>query len=225
MRAIAIFSLLVLLVGCQAQPTVSSAIAAAAPAVVKIYGPGFSCSGFHAGGGIFITAAHCAAGEPLVWIEDAKGVLNVGVPVVIDEAKDVASIKALKTIDLPALQLFPNQAQPSLGAEIISLGFPAYYNLSPMFEVGHIKDTFLLNGTKTILSRELAYMGYSGGPILDVQTGTVLGISSSMSEIVRDLPDFGDHKPRHQHVSLAQIVSSDEIYPILDQTRVLLEQE
>ena len=162
-------------------------------------------------------------GEPLVWIEDRTGQTSIGVPVVINENVDVATVKSLKTTTLPSIPMFEANRVPELGSEIISLGFPSYYGLACMFEVGHVKDTYLLNDTKTILSRDLTYMGYSGGPVVDVRTKTVLGLATSMSEIVKELPPLPDKTERHQHLTLAQVVSIDEVRVVLAQTKDLLE--
>lgn len=185
-------------------------------ATVRIYGPGFSCSGFHLGDGIFITAAHCTEGQPFLWIQDVDLTIQmIAVPIKRDGKTDVAVIRALKSVELPKLRLQPKGKPPLIGGELVAIGYPAYYGLEMMFEAGQVKDRVILNDVKLIISKEAAYMGHSGGPVIDVETGLVIGLSSSMLEMVKPLPST-TNKNLHQHVSLSHIVSSEEIHIILD---------
>lgn len=222
MRALLCF--LLLFQACLSPSTVAEAVESGSQSLVRIYGPGFSCSGFYIGDQIFLTAAHCVDQEPFVWIGSADQT-NIGVPVVVDKKADIATIKALKPTQVKPAKLNQPDQIPILGSQLITLGFPGYYNLSQMFEVGYVKDLILLDGVKVIVSRDMTHRGYSGGPAIDVETGKVIGLISSMVEIMTDLPGPGtDQIKRHQHTTLNYLISSDEIHRVLQETATKLQE-
>lgn len=171
-----------------------------------------SCSAFHIGGGKFITAAHCFG-------EDLGG--QIGEVRMIDERNfqyfpKVVKYSVEKDLVLllspdfkgRALELFDGSVP--LGMEVISMGYPGYYDLNFQFEHGYVKDVFEYEGVEMVVSEESAYSGESGGPAISTVNGKVIGMVDAGAELIQWY-----RFPTHLHVSLSLFVSAREIKAFL----------
>lgn len=180
-----------------------------------LYGQ-LSCSAFHIGDGRFITAAHCFG-------EDLGG--PVGEVRMIDEHNFQYFPKIAKysqKMDLvllvapdfkgPALSLWDNvwDGELPLGMEMVSMGYPGYYDLSFQFEHGYIKDMIDFEGVEMVVSEESSYSGESGGPAISTANGKVIGMVDAGVEQIQWY-----RFPTHIHVSLSLFVSAREIRAFL----------
>ena len=195
--------------------SVEQTVASAKPATTRLVGIGVSCTAFSVGDSIFITSAHCLKDQPLVWLEDQEQDSHIAEPVVIDVEKDIATVIMLNGFGGPALKI--SQADPQRGQQIVTVGYPAYYGLSLLFEVDYVKDLVLMDGVATIIAGKFAYSGYSGGPVLLTSTGEVVGVLMGANEQIRKLPE-----DIHQHESLSFIIGAPEIQDVLARTQELL---
>jgi len=102
----------------------------------------------------------------------------------VDENIDLALLKPEKHIDAPALAI-ANTPNLQVGALISLWGFPAGYSgIPPMLSVGYLSG---IDGVKTKSGKVVAQFvlnaavnhGDSGGPVLLVETGEVIGIADN----------------------------------------------
>lgn len=106
-----------------------------------------------------------------------------------------------------------------LGMPIISFGFPGYYFTEFTFELGYIKDLTVIKGREIIMAKEMAYNGGSGGPVISLTNGKVIGITDAMIERIYNLP-----QKRHQHYSLSLIVPYFKIYDVVNNITLKVEE-
>lgn len=176
-------------------------------AIVRLHGPGRSCTAFHIGDNIFLTAAHCINGQPLVFLDAEDGTEYLGVPILVDTKLDLAAVKSSTTFKGGTLQMWdPDEGIPKRGAELLALGYPGYYDLQLTIETGILKDFVVKDGEQFIISSDLAYFGESGGPVLAVKTGHLIGINDAMVEQITDLGVDG-----HIHNTISLMIAAPEL--------------
>jgi len=199
------------------QPTQTELVVAhAKTAVVKLSIPGRVCTAFHIGNDIFITAAHCLDGERLLFLEDNMGGSYLAVPVIIDEKTDLATLHSKKHFTGGTLELWgQSDEKPHLGAEIISFGYPGYYGTGFIFEAGLIKGFATQDGVRLIVSNNLGYFGESGGPVVSVQSGKVVGVTDALSEQITRI-----NSTTHLHNTISLIVAAPELLAIVERTQL-----
>ncbi len=101
-----------------------------------------------------------------------------------DQVHDLAAITPSVPITASAL-LIAVQSDFKIGAEVSTWGFPAGYSgLSPLLSVGYlagVEATRLENGTiiRQWVVNAAFNGGNSGGPLIQIETGEVLGVVSS----------------------------------------------
>lgn len=166
--------------------------AVAIPSVFKIICPSKNKTGtgfLHKSGNI-ITAAHviegCAPSE--IMIIGSKG-LHVGAngkpngiaKPVIDADLDLAFFTPVDKINTQALSISINDDH-IIGAQVSTWGFPEGYNSSaPLLSSGYIAgvDQVPINKDKRVrrmVINAAFNLGNSGGPLLEIETGTVIGV-------------------------------------------------
>lgn len=157
--------------------------------VMRIYctANGIGGTGFLHKSGVVLTAAHVVANcNPKDLILILPNNQQVAVKSYeADVERDVAFVTPEKQIIGEALQL-GDEKQFAVGKLVTAWGFPAGYNgIRPMLTVGYLSgvDGVLLSDGKTVVARWVVNAafngGNSGGPVLDANTGTVIGMVSS----------------------------------------------
>ncbi len=137
--------------------------------------------------GYVITAAHVVANytEKDICIITNTGKRISITSVLQDEYLDLAIVKPAEKIQVPTLILRPNHAI-CVGTQVSTWGFPSGYNsATPLLTVGYLSgiDRFLLeNGNPSPLRWVVNAAfngGNSGGPVLSLEDGSVIGVVSS----------------------------------------------
>jgi V8-like Glu-specific endopeptidase len=174
-----------------------------------------SCTAFHVGHNLFITASHCFAPDTSYLITDSEGEVHGVDPILIDRDRDVAVFES-DGFSGPALALWNEKlyGSPHVGSTIVSMGFPGYYLQGFVFEEGTVLDYRKLNGTQMIISRGVSYPGESGGPVISLRTGQVVGLVHALAERITELDE--DTKV---HNTLSLLVAWSEIKIVLEQAR------
>lgn len=194
-------------------------------ATVRLSVPGRSCSAFHVGNDVFVTAAHCLHDQGTVFLQALDGESYLATPVIVDMHLDLATIHSDTPFVGGQLELWsPSDGPMKRGAELVACGFPGYYELEFIFEVGWLKDFLTRDGVKMLVSSNLGYPGHSGGPVLSLQTGHVVGVNDLMSERISNLEGSPGGPALHQHNTLALLVAATEVQLVLERTEVELEQ-
>lgn len=177
------------------------------------------CTAFHVGDGLFVTAKHClkADMEINLTLQDADRILHMANIVYIDPEHDVAIIKSYK---LPTAMTIWSESDGKMipGKQIITMGHPGYYMTEFTFEVGYFVNMMDIEGNVYIMSKNLTYPGESGGPVLMVDNGKVIGIAIALSEKVRILDDDG----LHQHNTLSIILPWDKVAAALAHAKIIV---
>jgi len=174
-----------------------------------------SCTAFHIGHGKFVTAAHCIRNQREVTsmlFEDQNGTKFVPTLLNADFDRDLA-ILYVKNYDGKKLELWntKHDGDIPLGMEIVGLGFPGYLWTSFSFETGYYKGQLVEDSIKYMLSKDLTYRGYSGGPIVSRKNGKVIGISHVIFDRITVFDDG------HQHAWISQAVSVSELEDMLQE--------
>lgn len=194
--------------------TISRTGATATTAVVRILCTKTSSvgTGFMHKSGRVITAAHVTAGcaPPEVTILDALGLSHPATAIVTDAIRDLALITVSPTPSFAPLSVASTYSQ-KVGTPVVTWGYPAgYTGLVPLLSVGHIAGTQTFrDANDDILCDRLVVNaafngGNSGGPLIDVETGLVIGVVSSKlaplpSTIESALKALEDTKPGIQY--------------------------
>lgn len=143
-------------------------------------------TGFLHKSGRVITAEHvianCARNDLLLILANGS---QIGITDVLsDPFLDLAVITPAQKISAPALPI-SDITQMAVGEQVTTWGFPAGYNsLIPLLTVGYLAGVDRVK-TSTGLSKPRWVVnaafngGNSGGPVLSVATGSVIGVVSS----------------------------------------------
>ena len=212
-KLIVLLIALLTFIGCHKEPSVEDVIARSRPAVAMLMAGDRLCTAFHLGYGVIVTANHCVESIPdnEIAIKDYKD--KVQPAQVIDT--DVPNDLALVVVDHPLDEAFElwseSDGELKLGQPIMSMGFPAYYYQNFTFELGYISDLLIINDNPRIVSKSIVFNGESGGPIIAVKNGKVIGFSSMLSERIQTLAENV-----HQHHTLSLIVPWQVIYQRID---------
>jgi S1-C subfamily serine protease len=220
MKLIHILLSLMLMGGCA--HTVESTLSESRGSVVKLeYNSGI-CTSFHIGGGYFLTAAHCFHDAVLVsgvTVIDDRGERHRAALINRDSKRDIA-ILAVDDFHGPALKLWgPSDGAVKMGSETLTLGFPGYYGTDFIFEHSRVQDQLVLRDTRVFIAKEAAYKGQSGGPVISVANGKVLGLVRSCAEKVMDLETGA-----HVHNSLGIFVSYEELRRFISKSGIILQE-
>jgi len=136
--------------------------------------------------GNVLTAAHVIEGanpaDVVILMADGKK-LTVE-KMVIDPDVDIAMLTPKRKIKAKALPL-ASAEQFSVGTQVSTWGFPSGYNgIQPMLSVGYLsgKDAIRSSSGKIVgrfVVNAAFNAGNSGGPLIDIESGAVIGIVAS----------------------------------------------
>jgi hypothetical protein len=190
-------------------------IESARPAVVQLLTEGSSCSAFHVGHELFITASHCIKPDTEYVIVDHEDEVYGVKPVFIDRDTDVTVFESSGFAG-HTLQLWNERLYgfPKIGSALVSLGYPGYYLRNFAFEEGTLLDKRVDAGVKMLVSRGISYPGESGGPVISLHNGQVVGLVHAIAERVTPL---GDDLQVHNTLSL--LIAWPELSLALEKAR------
>jgi S1-C subfamily serine protease len=215
-----LLSFLVFLTACSApKDPVEERILETKDAVIRIINKDDSCSGFHIGQGFFISAAHCIVDPDTIVIIFKEKPYNAKL-IAISTDKDLV---VLSSIILPTkLKLAaPQELLNPIGKAVLTMGYPSYYFGAFSFEESRIFDYFATSrNQKVLIALAAAYSGQSGGPLISIETGRVLGVINSASERIKIMND--GQKITHVHKSIGMFISIAELKPILKEARIVV---
>lgn len=177
-------------------------------AMARIENEGSHCSGFHIGRGLFITAAHCIEDKPPV-VFTAQGRFTTSV-IINDKNRDIAVLDTEFTG--PSLEFADI---PPIGEQLMVIGFPHFLPKNLTFEVGYLKAYEFQDDTVFLISTEMAYKGYSGGPLLDEQ-GKVIGIAHKVIPIQITYSEEDFDSKTHSHKEISKFVSIRTIKELIE---------
>ena len=172
-----------------------------------------SCSGFHIGDGKILTAAHCIARMPKAEIILTDGRKFSHRLLLLDRQRDLALLK-IEVSDFDSLQIWDPffNGQIPVGSEVVSVGFPGYYNAKMQFEIGHIHGLARMDGVDVLVSKNTAFPGESGGPAIATSNGRVVGVIHAYREIIRE-----NTAGNHYHMHLSYFIAYTEMVAFLNQ--------
>lgn len=131
-------------------------------------------------GGYVITNAHVVQGEVDVMIRNANGQESPGTVIGISDRYDIALIQVPNYQDTEPLGM--ETAESPIGLEVIAFGSPQGFENSASigYITGNKRDMKLKNFIYKQIYQVDAQIdkGSSGGPLVDVNTGKVIGINS-----------------------------------------------
>lgn len=143
-------------------------------------------TGFLHKSGWIITAAHviseCPKQSILLLTVDGQQIKVDSI--VSDLFYDLALIKPMTEINAPTLNL-SKKSEIKVGAMVTTWGFPSGYNsLSPLLTVGYLSGADQIPTSNGLSPRRWVVNaafngGNSGGPVLDIENGEVIGVVSS----------------------------------------------
>jgi S1-C subfamily serine protease len=173
------------------------------------------CTTFHVGNGLFVTAKHCVEteGPADLTIQDSENGLHVAHLIYVDPENDVAIIQS-DELDTSMEIWTKSDGKLMPGKQIMTMGHPGYYMAEFMFEVGYIVNVKMINGKPFIVSKNLAYPGQSGGPVVMVENGKVVGIAIALSERIKVLKDG-----LHLHNTLTIILPWDKVEEAINKAK------
>lgn len=199
----------------KAQP-VQETVTDSRPAVTHLMYEGASCSAFHIGNGLFITAAHCFGSDLDYEMKEIRMIDQYNFqyfPKVAkyNQEKDLVLLSA-PDFKGPALQLWDSffDGKITPGMEMVTFGFPGYYWLGFQFEPCYVKDVTTFQGVEVVVSEEGSYSGESGGPTVSAVNGKVIGMVDAGIERIQWYESTS-----HSHVSISLFVSANEIRAFL----------
>lgn len=145
-----------------------------------------SGTGFLHKSGKVITAAHVVdgCGPTDIVVVGASGQKMTVANMATDTVLDLALLSLSKAVNAPALSLSTTDGF-SIGAQVSTWGYPnGYYGLAPLLSSGYLAgvDRIKVSGEKTVprLVINAAFnLGNSGGPLLEIENGKVIGVVSS----------------------------------------------
>jgi S1-C subfamily serine protease len=147
---------------------------------------GFGGTGFLHKSGNVITAAHVVNNcKPVdvILVTPGGNALTVS-SIQADDALDVALLRATTTVPGQALSI-GTTVPPALGMQVATWGYPGGYDgLAPLLSVGFLAGTqdFKDSSGKTVqrwVVNAAFNGGNSGGPVLSLEDGSIVGIVSS----------------------------------------------
>ena len=140
------------------------------------------CTGFAVADEIIITAAHCFNGpDPRATVIADDGSKFPANLLAINSKTDVAILFA-RGFGGVYFELWDEAIDGEIpqGLPIMSLGYPGYYQSRFTFEVSYVKSLILVGGEQQIMAKDLIYPGESGGPVVSLTNGKVIGLSSAI---------------------------------------------
>lgn len=152
-------------------------------AVMQIACPttGSAGTGFLHPSGWVITAEHVVrdAAVNTVRLRTASGYSDVS-EIKVDRALDLAILKPTAALRFRPLTLCPRNSGFAVGTQISTWGFPGGYSgVAPMLTVGYLSGVEPINGIARWVVNAAFNSGNSGGPVLRLEDGAVMGVVAS----------------------------------------------
>jgi S1-C subfamily serine protease len=155
-------------------------------------------TGFLHTSGWVITAAHVVAGCPVASIRIVTTSLPYSVIDVHDNAfADLAAVKPATRVNGTALEIAPPTFELPLGSQVVTWGFPSgYTGAAPLLSVGYVSGYERVSfkapsSTKQYVINAPFNLGNSGGPLLSVETGQVIGVvSNKLDPMPKNISDL-----------------------------------
>ena len=173
--------------------------------VVKIQTPKNSGSGFFVtGDGLIVTNRHVVGHEKSVSVRMRNGSVSIGKVVARNARHDLALVQ-ITARNLTHLRL-SRGGQAGIGNDVLAIGAPEGYDWS--VARGIVSALRLENGVRVIQTDTAINHGNSGGPLIDLSTGIVIGVNTyGISKKVAEglnfavaseevLATFPEHMPR-----------------------------
>jgi Trypsin-like peptidase domain len=160
----------------------------AIPSVLRVLCPSKhrSGTGFLHKSGKFITAGHVVAGcttEEMLVVSLNGKLIHVS-DFKIDEDLDLALLTLVEKLNVSTLSICQND-EISIGAQVSTWGFPSGYNgMVSLLSSGYISGIDHIKTKNKKMVRRLVVnaafnRGNSGGPLIEIENGTVIGVVSS----------------------------------------------
>lgn len=140
--------------------------------------------------GLLLTARHCVVDDDDEVIDEITlnfdkvkeaGYDNLKASVVYlpnDKKDDFAILKLEKPVDIEPLKISSQIADPSLyNPDVKIIGYPAIVNTQSIDNKNSVINYDLQEDSTLFIIDEI-FVGYSGGPVIDKNTGEVIGIVS-----------------------------------------------
>jgi S1-C subfamily serine protease len=151
-------------------------------------------TGFMHKSGKIITAAHVVSNNTAnkIIILFSNGRQIPAKDVIKDDRRDLAIITPATFVKVDSLKLSIKESIP-VGLQVSTWGFPSGYSgLSPLLTVGYVSGLDYIEspvGTKEprFVVNAAFNSGNSGGPVLDLENGSVIGVVSSK---LAPVPDY-----------------------------------
>lgn len=189
-------------------------------ATCKLINPnGGSCTAFLVSkNGMLITARHCLddlEDGQLVTLDFDKvtkpGYLNLKAKVIylpVDPNDDYAIIKLVNQVDIIPLKVAGKIDNPeSYNPEVVIIGYPGGESTQTYDNLNAVRN-YTLEDSTVFMTNEI-YQGMSGGPVINKETGEVIGIvSKKKTELVRTNDgevDFQDQEGLSIHEKIQQV--------------------
>jgi S1-C subfamily serine protease len=169
----------------------------AIPSVFRVLIPAKGRSGtafLHKGGGL-ITASHVVGDCPIreVALISSRGEKFGVKKIVSDQDHDLALVTPDTKMNAPSLQLSSTD-KFAVGLQVSSWGYPAGYNgQKPLFMSGYLSGIDMVDkgdgkNTARWVVNAAFNNGNSGGPLLDIERGEVIGVvSSKLAPLPKDV--------------------------------------
>ena len=142
-------------------------------------------TGFLHKSGKIITAAHVTRGCSKIELVLPNNVTVIANTISFDTDRDLALLEPSQKITARSLDISSSDTF-SIGTQVSTWGFPAGYNgIAPLLSVGYLagRQPIRRTGSGAIISQWVVNAafngGNSGGPLLQIETGDVIGVVSS----------------------------------------------
>ena len=152
-------------------------------AVMKVVCPstGSTGTGFLHQSGWIVTAEHVVRGSPpdKTVLVTSSGAQIAVTDIRMDRSFDLAIVKPKSPIQCMPLALCPATTY-AVGSQVSTWGFPyGYTGLAPMLTIGYLSGVENVNGIARWVINAAFNSGNSGGPVLRLEDGSVIGVVAS----------------------------------------------
>lgn len=174
-----------------------------------------SCTAWAAELDLIVTAAHCLTAAQQYELIDSHGHTYEPKLILADKKRDIA-IFHVPDFDGRPLPLWNERlyGELKMGESIMSVGFPGYIDTNFIFELNYFNFETEDQGIKKIISQNIALPGLSGGCVISMRTGHVIGLTQGIAERIIAL----DSKT-HTHKSISVLISYKEINSMLEKAK------
>jgi len=156
----------------------------ACSSVMRVVNPkaGMVGTGFLHSSGRIITAEHVVrgGGQGEIVLVTAQGTQIKSKGVLLNAALDLAIVEPATSLGSLTPLLLSTSSTFTIGTILSTWGYPSGYSgLIPLLTVGYLSGVEQINGNTRYVVNAAFNSGNSGGPLLHVETGTVIGVVAS----------------------------------------------